>query len=111
MDTIVVETNVHYPTSNSLVWDCIHESQRLLRYLHEEVNSLNIRDYTKSAKKTCYLINTPKSGGKKTAEKDKKAEDKPTKLFIKQLVTFTKAINQVANIVKKRTFTASRYMQ
>ena len=102
MDTTVVETNVHYPTNNSLVWDCIHESQRLLKHLQEEVNSLNIRDYTKSAKKNYYLINNTKNSGKKSAEKDKKELDKRTKLFIKQLVTFTKAINQVANIVKKK---------
>jgi len=60
MDTTVVETNVHYPTNNSLVWDCIHESQRLLKHLQEEVNTLNIRDYTKSAKKGYYLINNTK---------------------------------------------------
>jgi IS5 family transposase len=102
MDSTVVETNIHYPTNNSLVWDCIHESLRLLKHLQEEVNSLNIRDYTNSAKKTYYLINTTKSGGKKTGEKDKKVEDKRTKLFVKQLVTFTKAINQVANVVKKK---------
>jgi IS5 family transposase len=102
MDTTVIETNVHYPTNNSLVWDCIHESQRLLNHLKEEVNSLTVRDYTKSAKKGYYLINNTKSSGKKSAEKDKKVFDKRTKLFIKQLVTFTKAINQVANIVKKK---------
>ena len=83
MDTTVVETNVHYPTNNSLVWDCIHESQRLLKHLQEEVNVLNIRDYTKSAKKDYYLINNTKSSGKKSVEKDKKEYDKRTKLLIK----------------------------
>jgi IS5 family transposase len=106
MDTTVVETNIHYPTNNSLVWDCIHESQRLLQHLQEEVNTLSIRDYTKNAKKTYYLINNTRSSGKKSAENNKKVEDKRTKLFVKQLVTFTKSINQVANIVKKRTYTA-----
>lgn len=102
MDTTVVETNVHYPTNNSLVWDCIHESHRLLQHLQEEVNDLSIRDYTKNAKKTYYLINNTRRSGKKSAENNKKAEDKRTNLFVKQLVTFTKAINQVANIVKKK---------
>jgi len=102
MDSTVVETNIHYPTNNALVWDCIHESQRLLKHLQEEVNTLNIRDYTKSAKKTFYLINNTKSSGKKTVDKDKKVEDKRIKLFVQQLVTFTKSINQVANIVKKK---------
>ena len=55
-DTTIVETNIHYPTNNSLVWDCIRESGRLLRHLHEEVESLDYRDYTRSAKKTYYLI-------------------------------------------------------
>jgi len=102
MDTTVVETNIHYPTNNSLVWDCIHESQRLLKHLQEEVNTLSIRDYTKNAKKTYYLINNTRSSGKKSAENNKKVEDKRTKLFVKQLVTFTKSINQVANILKKK---------
>jgi IS5 family transposase len=107
-DSTVVETNIHYPTNNALVWDCIHESHRLLTHLQEEVNTLSFRDYTKSAKKTYYLINNTKSGSKKSknaekqAETEKKVMDKRTKLFKQQLVTFTKSINQVANIVKKK---------
>jgi len=102
MDSTAVETSIHYPTNNSLVWDCIKESQRLLSHLQEEVNELSIRDYTKGAKKTYYLINNTKSSGRKTVEKENKVADKRTKLFVKQLVAFTKAINQVANIVKKK---------
>lgn len=36
-DSTVVQTNIHYPTNNSLVWDCIKESHRLLSRLDEEV--------------------------------------------------------------------------
>ena len=36
-DTTVIETNIHYPTNNSLVWDCIKESERLLEHLKEEI--------------------------------------------------------------------------
>ena len=93
-DTTVVETNIHYPTNNSLVWDCIRESDRLLRHLHEEAESLDYRNYTRSAKKTYYLINNTRSG------------DKRIDLFKKQLTAFTKSINQVSNAVKKRTFIA-----
>jgi len=89
-DSTVIETNIHYPTNNSLVWDCIKESERLLHHLQEEITGLNYRDYTKSAKKTYYKINNTKSG------------DKRVDLFRKQLITFTKAINQVSNIVKKK---------
>ena len=89
-DSTVVETNIHYPTNNSLVWDCIKESHRLLLHLAEEIRDLDYRDYTKAAKKTFFKINNTKSG------------DRKTDLFIKQLIVFTKCINQVCNVVKKR---------
>jgi IS5 family transposase len=89
-DSTVVKSNIHYPTNNSLVWDCIHESHRLLSHLKEEVGTLSFIDYTESAKSTFFKINVTKS-------KDKQAD-----LFKKQLVTFTKAINQVSNMVKKK---------
>jgi IS5 family transposase len=112
IDSTVVETNIHYPTNNSLVWDCIHESHRLLSHLQDEVKTLSVRDYTRSAKKTYFLLNNTKKGGKKSENKEKESLDKRTKLFVKQLVTFTKAINQVANIVKKKgTNTALRQEQ
>lgn len=89
-DSTVVETNIHYPTNNSLVWDCIKESHRLLEQLSEEIKDLNCRDYTKTAKRTFYKINNTKSG------------DKQANLFKKQLITFTKSINQVSNAIKKK---------
>lgn len=89
-DNTVVKSNIHYPTNNSLVWDCIHESHRILSHLKEEVETLSFIDYTKSAKSTYSIINVTKS-------KNKRAD-----IFNKQLITFTKAINQVSNIVKKK---------
>jgi IS5 family transposase len=100
-DSTVVESNIHYPTNNSLVWDCIHESHRLLTHLKEELDSLSFIDYTKSAKKTYYFINNTKTSSKKQ-DVEKKTLNKRQQLFKKQLVTFTKSINQVANIVKKK---------
>lgn len=90
-DSTVVETNIHYPTNNSLVWDCIKDSHRLLTQLAEEVKGLDWRDYSKDAKRTFFKINNTKSG------------DKRIDLFNKQLITFTKCINQVANVVKKKS--------
>jgi IS5 family transposase len=90
-DSTVVKTDIHYPTNNSLVWDCIKESHRLLEHLHEEIKDLDYRDYTVSAKKIFFKINNIKSA-------DKRAE-----LFKKQLVTFTKCINQVSNAIKKKS--------
>jgi IS5 family transposase len=90
-DSTVVETNIHYPTNNSLVWDCIKDSHRLLCQLAEEIKDLDWRDYTRDAKRTFFKINNTKSG------------DKRIDLFNKQLITFTKCINQVANAVKKKS--------
>ncbi|WP_056928721.1 ISNCY-like element ISSydi1 family transposase [Candidatus Symbiothrix dinenymphae] len=105
-DSTVVETNIHYPTNNSLIWDCIKESHRLLTQLNEEVQVANFRDYRKNAKRTYFLINNTKSSkkSKKKASPETATEalDKRTELFRRQLITFTKCINQVSNVVKKK---------
>lgn len=89
-DTTTIQTNIHHPTNNSLIWDCIRKSNDHLTKLCNEVNGLSCRDYTKGAKRTYFKINV-------TGSKDKKFS-----LFIKQLQTFTKCINQVSNVVKKK---------
>jgi IS5 family transposase len=95
VDSTVVETNIHWPTNNSLVWDCIKESHRLLSALDAEIDGLNYRDYTKGAKSTFFKINNTKS------------KDKRIDLFNKQLAIFTKSINQVSNAVKKKSHSSS----
>jgi IS5 family transposase len=90
-DATVIETNIHYPTNNSLVWDCIKESERLLKQLKEEIEGLSFDEYKKKAKKTYFQINV-----------EKKAENR-VKLFQKQLKKFTECINQVSKIVKKKS--------
>jgi IS5 family transposase len=92
-DSTVVKTNIHYPTNNSLVWDCIRVSHRLLEALKKETEDLNYTDYLKGAKKTYFNINVTKSA------------DKRLVLFQKQLIVFTKTINQVSNAVKKKVTT------
>jgi IS5 family transposase len=99
-DSTVVETNIHYPTNNSLVWGepvvrCIKESHRLLSHLKEEIDSLDYRNYLVDAKKTYYKNNNAKG------------EEKRVKLFKKQLVNFTKAINQLSNVIKKKTISVA----
>lgn len=97
-DSTVVQTNIHYPTNNALVWDCIKESHRLLCQLDEEVKCISYRDYMKSAKKTYFKINITKGRG---------SVDKRALLFRKQLTTFTKCINQVSNAIKKKQYCRS----
>ena len=90
-DTTVVETNIHYPTNNSLVWDCIKESERLLTHLKEEIENFTFEEYKKKAKRLYFKINVERK------------EEKRVKLFQKQLKMFIECINQVSNIVKKKS--------
>jgi IS5 family transposase len=82
LDSTVVETNIHYPTNNALMWDCVKESHRLLEHLREEVSEMDFEDYRKKAKNTYFKINVTKD-----------AEER-VKLFVE-------CINQVSNTVKK----------
>jgi IS5 family transposase len=95
-DSTVIETNIHYPTNNSLVYDCIKESERLLEHLKEELNGFSYEQYKGKAKQTYFKINVEKDAGKRV------------KLFKKQLKLFMRSINQVSNIVKKSPNTAHR---
>jgi len=88
IDSTVVKTNIHYPTNNALVWDCIKEGHRLLSRLCEATEGLNFRNYKNSAKTIYYKINNIKS------------KDRRLKLFHKQLTTFTKSINQIDQVLR-----------
>ncbi len=88
-DSTVVETNIHHPTNNSLLWDCIKEAYRLLGHLKEEIDGLTYQDYTAQAKRTYFKINNTKG-------------DKRKDLFINQFTLFIKTINQVSNVIKKK---------
>ena len=95
-DTTTVESDIHYPTNNSLVWDCIKESHKHLKDLSDQINGFSYRDYTRGAKKTFFKINNTKNHKKKK------------ELFDRQLITFTKTINQVSNVIKKKKHYVSR---
>ena len=89
-DSTVIETDIHHPTNNSLVWDCIKTSYNLLEKLSDELPDFNYRNYLKSAKRTYYKINNTK-------------KDKQKQLFKNQLIIFTKTINNLSNAVKKKS--------
>lgn len=91
-DSTVVETNIHFPTNNSLVWDCIKEAHRLLSKLAKK-EDIKIRDYRSAAKSNYFKINNSKADGR-------------IGLFKKQLVLFTKSINQVDKFVKKKEYSS-----
>jgi len=81
-DGTVVETNIHYPTNNSLVWDCIKTIDRLLKKLKDSGVEMKPRSYRKQAKKTHYKINN-------TKKKEEREEE-----FKKQLKLLRSSINQ-----------------
>jgi IS5 family transposase len=87
-DSTVVETDIHYPTNNSLIWDCIRTSHRLLKKLEEMGEIRKVRNYQKQGKKNEFKINN-------TKKKEKRAE-----LFKKQLKLFRCSINQVSKVVE-----------
>jgi IS5 family transposase len=81
-DSTVVETNIHYPTNNSLVWDCMKSIDRLLKRFQESGVEIKVRSYKKQAKKNHYKINNTKSQEKRKEE------------FKKQLKLFRSSIKQ-----------------
>jgi hypothetical protein len=82
-DTTVVETNSHYPTNNSILWDCIKEANRIPSHPKEDMEELQYMNYSVQAKKAYFKINNTKSN------------DKRTELFGKQLILCVKTINQL----------------
>jgi len=92
-DSTVIEANIHFPTNNSLVWDCIKEAHRLLSHLAKK-EDIKVRDYRSGAKSNHFKINNSKA-------------DKRLALFKKQLVLFTKSIKQVDKFVKKKGYRSS----
>ena len=89
-DSTAIETNIHYPTNNALIWDCIKEAHRLLTKL--AINEkITITNFCKEAKKNYYNINL-------------KRGDKRVELFIKQLQLFLRSIQQVDKFVKKKDY-------
>jgi IS5 family transposase len=87
-DSTVVETDIHYPTNNSLIWDCMKTAHRLLKKLEETGKIKKVRNYQRQGKKNEFKINN-------TKKKEKRAE-----VFKKQLKLFRCSINQVRRVVE-----------
>ena len=89
MDTTVVESDIHYPTNNSLVWDCIKESHRILSKLEGVEKGLKVINYPGQAKSNYYQINVTKS------------EEKRRGLFEKQLGILRRSIKQTRRVLER----------
>jgi IS5 family transposase len=89
-DSTAVETNIHYPTDNTLIWDCMKTSHRLLKKLEEMGKIGKVRNYQKQGKKNEFKISNTK---------DKKKREE---LFKKQLKLFRMSIKQVKKVVEEK---------
>jgi len=72
LDTTVYETNVHYPTDSSLLWDSFRTLARLLQQIQQELPQLALkhRFHTKKVKKLAYSI-TRNAGSNSKGKKRK----------------------------------------
>ena len=74
MDTTVYETNIHYPTDSSLLWDSFRTLSRLLRKIQKELPQLNLqhRYHDKKVKKLyTFISRNASSKSKRTLRKVK----------------------------------------
>ncbi len=97
-DTTVVETNVHYPTNNSLIMDCIKVATRLLNEIKKEKkdDEKKNKERLQKAKKLNYDINNQKN-----KEKQKTLFDPYLKL-LDEIITETTFILLDNDLVKSK---------
>ncbi len=82
-DTTVVETDIHYPTNNSLLWDGIRTSTKVLRQFDAKRIRRRTRDYRRQAKKTFFQLNVTKDAATRHG------------LFRKQIQLFGRCVTQL----------------
>ena len=81
MDTTVYETNIHYPTDSSLLWDSFGTVARLIRQIQRELPHLplNHRFHDKKVKKLALFIT--RNGSSNTKSKKRKVKSTYRKLI------------------------------
>jgi len=89
-DTTTVETNIHHPTNNSLVWDCIKTATNLLKKYKKEKREdddiKRLQDRQSKAKKLNYQINNTK-------------KDEQPSLFTSYLSILSDIINEMESFI------------
>jgi len=75
MDTTVYETNIHYPTDSSLLWDSFRTLAGLLRRIQQELPQLALkhRFHDKKVKKLAYFITRNGASPKKWTQRKVKS--------------------------------------
>jgi len=94
MDTTVYETNIHYPTDSSLLWDSFRTLCRLLRHLQKQWPQLNLqhRYHDRKVKKLATFISRNASSKNQRTQREVKRR-------YRQLIQSVRWIHQVAQEV------------
>jgi IS5 family transposase len=81
LDTTVYETNIHYPTDSSLLWDSFRTLTRLLQHIQQELPQLALkhRFHIKKVKKLAYFI--ARNGGNNSKSKKRRVKSTYRKLI------------------------------
>jgi IS5 family transposase len=90
LDTTVYETNIHYPTDSSLLWDSFRTLARLLQQIQQELPQLALkhRFHLNKVKKLAYFIT--RNGGSNNKSKRRKVKSTYRKL--------TERVNWIAGV-------------
>lgn len=81
MDSTVVESNIHYPTDSSLLWDSYRTLSRLMREISVEMKAVGLfhRFHDKKIKKLAYFIS--RNGGSSSKRKQQQVKKTYRKLI------------------------------
>jgi IS5 family transposase len=101
MDTTVYETNIHYPTDSSLLWDSFRTLARLLRRIQNELPQLELRHryHERKAKKLMTFIS-------RNASAKSKRMQRKVKSYYRQLIQSVRWIQGVGQEVLREVFLA-----
>ena len=96
MDTTAYETNIHYPTDSSLLWDSYRTSARLMKDAGDEMRQVGLthRFHTKKVRKLALYIS--RNGGKK-----EKGVQQKIKSTYRKLIERVKWIVSVGEVAEK----------
>jgi len=90
VDTTVYETNIHYPTDSSLLWDSFRTLARLMKQVTEEMRTVGLthRFHTKKVKKLAHFIS-------RNSDKKNKGAQRKIKSVYRELID---RVNWIAGI-------------
>ena len=99
MDTTVYETNIHYPTDSSLLWDSFRTLARLVSNTQKELPQLNLhhRFHDKKVKKRATFI------ARNASSKSKRTQRQIKKTY-RQLIQSVRWIHRVGRQVLQQAF-------